>query len=212
MADKINAIIFDVGGVLLRTEDYAPRAQLALRLGMTREHLEKLVFDSDSAMAATVGKKTAREHWQTVWQSLNIPEAEWPKGEEVFWGGDTLDVSLIDFIRVQKKVRKTALLSNAWSDLRERLIHEYPCLDAFDYPIFSYEVGLAKPDPAIYRLTLHRLGVKPTQAVFVDDNEANILSAAALGIHAIQFKSTAQTLDQIDIVLREHNGSYFSQP
>jgi glucose-1-phosphatase len=212
MADKIKAIIFDVGGVLLRTEDYAPRARLAQRLGMTREHLEKLVFDSDSAMAATVGKKTAREHWQTVWQSLNIPEAEWPKGEEVFWGGDTLDVSLIDFIHEQKKVRQTALLSNAWSDLRERLIHEYPCLDAFDCPIFSYEVGLAKPDPAIYRLTLHRLGVKPTQAIFVDDNEANILSAAALGIHAIQFKSAVQTLDQIDLVLKDHNGSYFSHP
>ncbi len=212
MDDKIKAIIFDMGGVILRTDDYSAREATAKKLGLTEEAFEEAVFLSPSALAATIGKIDERQHWESVWQNLNVPAVLQPTYEEAFWAGDRLDENLVNFLREKKKSYLTALLSNAWSNARRSLTEKYPCMDAFDISIFSYKVGLAKPDPAIYRLILHRLGVKPTQAIFVDDNKDNILSAEALGIHAIQFKNTAQAQEQIDQVLKEHNGSYLNRP
>lgn len=208
MADQIKAIIFDVGGVILRTEDLGSRTNLAARHGMTREQLEDFVFNSESAIAATLGNKTARDHWRWVWESLNVPEPERNNSEAAFWQGDQLDRTLIDFLRAQKRERKTALLSNAWSDLRDLLANEYSCLDVFDVPIFSCEVRLAKPDPSIYQLVLEKLDVAPSEAIFVDDNEKNILAAAAMEIHAIHFINTKQTLNQINTLLQEPNGNH----
>jgi HAD superfamily hydrolase (TIGR01509 family) len=54
--------------------------------------------------------------------------------------------------------------------------------------LISAEVGLAKPDPRIYRLAAERLGVRPDEAVFVDDFAANVEGARAVGMRAIHFR------------------------
>ncbi|MHA6723526.1 HAD-IA family hydrolase [Sphingomonas sp. RS2018] len=59
--------------------------------------------------------------------------------------------------------------------------------DRFRDIVVSGDEKLVKPDPAIYRLALKRFGLEPHQAVFVDDNAANVAAAAALGIHAVLF-------------------------
>ncbi len=53
--------------------------------------------------------------------------------------------------------------------------------------VVSGDEKLVKPDPAIYRLALDRFGIEPGDAVFVDDNEANVHAANALGIHGVLF-------------------------
>jgi FMN phosphatase YigB (HAD superfamily) len=201
MADQIKAIIFDMGGVILRTEDKTSRAALAKRFGLSMLELEDRVFNSRSALEATVGTISERKHWESVWDGLKVPEAERPACEDAFWEGDFLDLTLVDFLRAQKGKYKTALLSNAWSGAREALTSRYPCLDAFDVAVFSCEVGLAKPDPAIYSLILDRVNVDAENAIFVDDNEKNIESAAALGIHAIRFLTAEQALHDIKDLL-----------
>jgi glucose-1-phosphatase len=201
MADQIEAIIFDMGGVILRTEDKTSRTDLAKKYNLSLSQLEDLVFESPSAMIATVGKISERDHWRTVLDGLKVPEEQRLSFEEAFWQGDALDQTLIDFLRTQKNQRKTALLSNAWSGTRATLTDKHPCLDAFHVSVFSCEVGLAKPDPAIYSLILQQMKVEPVNSIFVDDNEKNILAAAAMGIHAIRFQSTAQALGQIQKLL-----------
>ena len=197
MTKDIKAIIFDMGGVILRTEDKASRTALAKRFGLSRIELEDMVFNSPSAMAATVGSIGEREHWKNVWESLKVPESEWPACEASFWDGDFLDQDLISFLRSQQGTRITALLSNAWSGARDALTYKHPCLDAFDVSVFSYEVKLAKPDPAIYELILERVGVEAQHALFLDDNEANIISAGSMDIHAIRFLNADQALREI---------------
>jgi 2-haloacid dehalogenase len=65
---------------------------------------------------------------------------------------------------------------------------EWPDLfDRFRDVVVSGEERLVKPDPAIYALALNRFGLNAGQAVFVDDNPANIAAASAMGIHAVQF-------------------------
>nr|WP_243846894.1 HAD-IA family hydrolase [Sphingomonas japonica] len=58
--------------------------------------------------------------------------------------------------------------------------------------VVSGDERLVKPDPAIYRLALARFGLEPGEAVFVDDNAANVAAAAALGIDAVLFSDAAE--------------------
>jgi epoxide hydrolase-like predicted phosphatase len=201
MADQIKAIIFDMGGVILRTEDYTSRKALAKRFGMTCEELEMFVFTSPSSMQATVGKISDEQHWQNVWLELKVPKAEQADFEKAFWDGDIVDQKLVTFLRSQKGKYSTALLSNAWTNARKTLTYYYHCIDAFDMAIFSCEVGLAKPDPAIYRLVLDRLGVCAEESIFVDDIKVNIQAAVDLGFHGIQFHNTDDALAKIEELL-----------
>jgi 2-haloacid dehalogenase len=57
----------------------------------------------------------------------------------------------------------------------------------FEGIVVSGEVGLIKPDPAIFHLLVARFGIRPADAVYIDDQAANVEAAAALGMHGIHF-------------------------
>jgi len=76
---------------------------------------------------------------------------------------------------------KTALVSNCSHSTRG-IVDRLGLDEAFDEVILSFELGLRKPDPAIYREALRRLGAEPEQAVFVDDQPEYCDGAAAIGI------------------------------
>jgi putative hydrolase of the HAD superfamily len=60
-------------------------------------------------------------------------------------------------------------------------------LPRFDVLIWSYQWHMAKPDPAIYRLCLDKLSVRPEETLFLDDKLLNVEAAQALGMKALQF-------------------------
>jgi HAD superfamily hydrolase (TIGR01509 family) len=76
---------------------------------------------------------------------------------------------------------KTALVSNCSHSTRG-IVERLGLNEAFDEVLLSFEVGLRKPDPAIYREALRRLDVEPARAVFVDDQPDYCDGAAAVGI------------------------------
>jgi epoxide hydrolase-like predicted phosphatase len=199
----IKAVIFDFGGVLVRTEDRSPRQGLADDLGMSYEELDALIFQSENARQATVGKFTTQEHWEHLRTRLGFSVEEFPRVPKEFFGGDVLDEELIDYIRALRPRYKTAMLSNAWDDLRDVVVNEWRIGEAFDELIISAEVGVAKPDPRIYRLTLKRLEVEPSEAIFIDDFLRNVEGAQAAGIHAIHFQDPIQARAELEALLRE---------
>jgi len=199
----IRAVYFDFGGVLIRTEDPAPRARLAENLGLSSREIEQLVFESASAVQAMVGEIPEEQHWQAVARTLRLPESEIPKLQEEFFRGDHWDTRLFDFLRLQRKMVKIGLISNAWSGLRSVIVNE-KFDDAFDAMIISAEVGVAKPDAGIYRLALEKLDVEPPEAVFIDDVLVNVEAARAVGMHAIQFTRTEAVLDELMPLLSNH--------
>ena len=86
-----------------------------------------------------------------------------------------------------------ALISNATAEAAEAWPH---CLLAsrFDVAVFSCEVGLAKPDPGIYRLAAGRLGVDPTECVFVGDGaDGELAGAAAVGMTVLRTTEHSDT-------------------
>jgi epoxide hydrolase-like predicted phosphatase len=193
----IKAVIFDMGGVILRTVDQGPRQRLAERLGVKLYELYNQVFSSESARLATLGEISARAHWDQVGAHFNLSPQDLPGFLREFWGGDRLDRALVAFIRSLRGDRRTALLSNAWDDLRGLVENDWKIGNAFDDLVISAEVGLAKPDHRIYQLVLERLGVAADQALFVDDVDENVDAARWLGMRAIQFRSSGQAIAEV---------------
>lgn len=200
---KIQAIIFDLGGVLLRTEDRTPRTLLAQRYGMSCEQLERMVFESNTSRQAALGLIRARQHWQAIARQLDISEEEIDRIQNEFFAGDRLDVELLNYLKMQHSRRCTALLSNGWSDLRPWLESDSNTAGVFDEMIISAEVGLAKPDARIYHLTMERLGTTPEHAVFVDDFIENVEGARRIGLQAIHFINSRQILEDLNLLLEE---------
>jgi len=197
---SIRAVFFDLGGVLLRTEFQAPRQQLAERLGMEYDDLVKIVFDSDSGIKATMGEISSDEHWDSVMKRLKRPASELGSIRDEFFAGDILDRTLLDYLRSLRGKYKTGLISNAWGDLRDFIVRE-KFDDAFDKMIISSEVGAAKPEPKIFQIALEQFGVKPNEAVFVDDFLINIEGCEKVGIKGIHFKDSESTLRQLKKLL-----------
>lgn len=189
---NIRVIMFDMGGVLLRTVDPQPRVRLANKYNITREELEKLVFASEISLKAEAGTANPEDVWGYVQKKLRIAVDDLDSFKDEFWAGDRLDDELLALISSLRGNYRTVLLSNAWIDTQKNVAQRFGTLDAFEMLVFSAEVGLRKPDPKIFQHVLDLLGADPEEVVFVDDFAENIQAARRLGMRAIQFKNTRQ--------------------
>ena len=199
----IKAIYFDLGGVILRTEDQTPRTQLAAEFGLTYAEIDKVVFGGGfygTAARASTGAVTEEAHWVSVTRRLGLPLSERPRLQERFFAGDKVDWEIIAFLRKMRKTYKVGLISNAWDGLRP-WIRQQKFDDAFDVLTISAEVRMAKPLPGIYQHALAALAAKPDEAIFVDDFIENIHAANALGMKAIHFQSAEQALAEVKQLL-----------
>ncbi len=183
----LQAVLFDIGGVLIRTEDLAPRRRWEQRLGLPDWGLAKVVFDNPVALEATRGRASEPAVWAEVRRRLNLTPAELAELRRDFWRGDRLDIGLLDYIRRLRPRYQTGILSNVWTGARD--FHR-PWINetAFDVLVFSCEEDSGKPAPAIYERLLARLGVAPEAAVFVDDVAENTAAARALGLQAVHYQ------------------------
>lgn len=197
----IKTIIWDIGGVLERTEDYAPRRELAARLGMDVDSLSDLIFGRTDGYRSQLGKIDRDEHEVNVARTLGIPPEESTALFKEFFAGDRLDTDLVATIRTLKHKYTTAVLSNYGSRLRWKINHLWQIGDAFDHLVISSEVGVMKPDPVIYRIALEKTGSQPNEAVFVDDAPENVAAAQAAGMHAIRFTTPQEAIQQLQDLL-----------
>jgi epoxide hydrolase-like predicted phosphatase len=193
----IKTVIFDFGGVLVRTEDPKPRQLLAEKHGLTYDQLDGLVYGSETSLRATRGEITAEEHKRAVMESLGLPPDSFQEFGDEFWKGDTLDTHLVEFIAGLKGDFTTALLSNAWDDLRPLLTSLWDIEKIFDHIFISAEMGLAKPDTAIYQAVVIELNQDPTELIFIDDFVENVLAARESGWHAIHFQNPQGALAEL---------------
>jgi len=184
----IKAIIFDVGGVLIRTESRIPRANLEARLGLAPGASELLVFNGPMGIQAQTGAITSQALWASVAQELALDEAGLASFRSDFFGGDLLDLELLDLVRRLHLHYQTAIISNAMDDLLEVVTNRYPLAGAFDLIVGSAYQKVMKPAPEIFLWTLAQLGRQPNEAVFIDDFAHNIAGAQAVGMAAIHYQ------------------------
>jgi putative hydrolase of the HAD superfamily len=199
-AADINAVILDYGEVLC----YPP----------TAEHWGRMasIFKVDPALFRQLwsrnrirydrGDLSYEAYWSEIAEEAKV-ETE-PERLKVLGPWDVemwarINPTMVKWVKqMHSSGVKTALLSNMPHDMISYARQNFAWLNNFDHQTFSAEVGLVKPDPAIYRHSLDGLGAAASEALFVDDRESNIEGARALGIRAIRFQSVAQLKDDLE--------------
>ncbi|GAA3242791.1 HAD family hydrolase [Dactylosporangium siamense] len=108
-------------------------------------------------------------------------------------GATTADVAMLDFVRAARgRGIRTGLISNSWGSQRyDRILLD----ELFDGVVISGEVGVRKPDPAIYVLGAAAIGLPPQECVYVDDLPGNLKPARALGMTTVRHRAPRETLE-----------------
>jgi putative hydrolase of the HAD superfamily len=186
----IRGIIFDFGGVLMRTEDQGPRKTWEARLNLPGGALEQAVHQSDLWIEAQCGRLNMEAYWQGVAERLNISAQDLPALQRDYFAGDVLDQSLMALIkRLRAEGYSVALLSNDAASLVGKLRDELGIYTAFDAVVISAEIGVMKPDVAAYRVAAEALGLSLPECIFIDDNTANVDGALACGLPSIFYRA-----------------------
>ena len=204
----IKAIIFDFGGVLVRTEDHGPRHAWDERLGLPTGSVERVVHYSDLWVQAQLGRVLPRQYWAGVAEMLYMRDLSLlPDLKRDYFSGDRLNYRLVELLgNLRERGLALALLSNDSVELEARL-RELELEPMFDHILISAQIGVMKPDTTAYRVTLQRLGVAPHEAVFIDDSLTNVRGAQNLGIHAIHCRPETDVRAELDALLAGADGS-----
>jgi len=109
---------------------------------------------------------------------------------------------MIEYMRsLRARGLRMAILTNNVREWEPLWRAKLPVDEIFELVVDSGFVGMRKPDPEIYRLTLDQLGLQPRDCVFVDDTEINCDAARELGIEPVWFRSNAQAIAELDALL-----------
>lgn len=196
----IRAVVLDIGGVLEVIDDDVFPAPAERRLGLAPGTIAGgLAGLPGDAVVGEVTEAEVRAEWQ---RALALDDGQVDALVDDFWRWyvGTLDCELLDWFAAQRPARLTAILSNSGPGAREReRCHGFE--DVTDDIVYSHEVGLAKPDPAAYELVTRRLEVEPGEVLFLDDVEANVVAARALGWHAVLHRDTATSIAEMERVI-----------
>lgn len=203
----IKAIIFDIGGVLEITPDTGWQAKWEERLGLERGGLRKRL--REPWIGGSIGTVSAEEVQASTSKILGLDDAQLEEFTNDLWDEylGTLNVELARYFASLRPRFKTGILSNSFVGAREREQGRYGFEDMCDVIVYSHEVGMRKPDPRIYHLVCERLGVQPSEAIFLDDVPQAIEAARAVGMHGIVFESTAQAITDIEACVADQSNS-----
>lgn len=193
--EKINAVIFDWGGVLI--EDPAPAffKYCAKTLGVGEEQYI-IAFDICINDFQT-GTITEKQFWMNMTNRLKAPmpkaDSLWTEAFTAAYRPRQEMFSLAS--RLRNAGCKTAILSNTEKPAVDFIRKQK--YDAFDVTVLSCLDGTAKPERKIYDITLARLGIPAGQTLFIDDRQVNIDGAKQAGLQTILFKGTDRLKKEI---------------
>ena len=210
-ADRARAVICDFGGVLT-TPLAAAFVAWQEASGVSLEELGRAV---DEATAVAGGRHPLHEL-----ETDRIDEAEFlgrieaalgrdgslASFADIYFGSLRRNPEMIEYMRrLRERGLRMALLTNNVREWEPRWRAMLPEIDEiFEVVVDSAYVGVRKPDPEIYRLTLERLGggVRAEDCVFVDDVEPNCEAAGELGMRAVHFIESGEAIVAIEAALR----------
>ena len=187
MTTEITAVAFDLGGVMI---DWNPR-HLYRKLIADDADIERFLaevctpewnaqLDAGRPFAAAVAELAA----------VHPDRADLIAAYHVRWT-EMLGDGFGETVAIMRELRsagvRTYALSNWSAETFPVTRPRYPFLEEMDGILISGEVGVGKPEPAIFRAFLERFGLEPRSTVFIDDAERNVEAASALGMVAIRF-------------------------
>lgn len=197
---KIEAIIFDVGGVLHESNS-AMDDELLRELDITDDTLKKI--SANEMLLLGSGKIDEREFWDRVHTSYGIR----PVASHENLLGSAFDEAIkphTPILEFVKELRgsgfKLAILSNT-IEPHAQALRKKGLYNGFDHVLLSHELGARKPDPVIYERTLEILHVKPQATIFVDDDPVNVDTAETLGINGVVYTDAEKVIERIRSII-----------
>jgi epoxide hydrolase-like predicted phosphatase len=197
----IQAVVFDIGGILEITPSLAVTERWESRLGLEAGEINKRM--EDVWHGGGIGTISEADVHRALAERFGFDERQVDEFMGWIWREylGSANTELIEYARRLRPRYRTGILSNSFVGAREREQAAYGFEDLVDEIIYSHECGLSKPDPAIYALARERLRVAPEQMVFLDDYEPNVEGARQAGIHAVLYKDNAQAIRDIEALL-----------
>ncbi|MGO9527465.1 MAG: HAD family hydrolase [Verrucomicrobiia bacterium] len=187
----IDAIVFDLGNVLITVDEQRAMERMATRTGKTRQQIEEYIRGTPHEHELALGKLSKKRFFHTVARELGFDGTYdefaliW---SEVFTPIEPM-IALAESLRTRVP---RLLLSNTNAIHMDYIFERYRFLDDFDAHVLSHEVGLLKPDAAIYRYTLKKYGLTAERTVFLDDLTPNVEAARRVGMQAIHYQNPDQ--------------------
>lgn len=198
----MKGLLVDYGGVLTTSVWDSFRAFCDAE-GLDRDEVRRLFREDPEALALLrqleTGELTEEEFSAGFGPLLGIPPDRYEGLIDRLFGGMEPDEPMIEALRHARAAGlKTGLISNSWGRGRyDRSMFG----ELFDGVVISGEVGLHKPQPQIFELGAERVGLLPSQCVFVDDLRENCEGAEAVGMIAVLHRKTNETLARLEELL-----------
>lgn len=197
----VRAVVLDVGSVLEVIDDDVFPGPFLARHGLPADAFTAQVRAlPGDGLTGEVTEAEVRARWQA---DLRLDDAQADELMADFWRWyvGTPDQVLLDwFAGLHHRGISTGVLSNSAPGAREAERHLG--LEAItDDIVYSHEVGLAKPDPRIYELAARRLGLRPAEIAFLDDDAPNVAAARDAGWQAVLHEGTATSIAALDALV-----------
>jgi FMN phosphatase YigB (HAD superfamily) len=187
----IDAVIFDLGNVLITVDEPRAAERMAARTGKTRQQIEEYILGTPHALELALGKLSKKRFFHTVAKDLGFDGSY--DEFALIWSEVFTPIEPMIALAESLKTRVPRLvLSNTNAIHMDYIFQHYTFLNDFDAHVFSHEVGLLKPDAAIYKHALKKYGLTAERTVFVDDLPANVEGARRVGMQAIHFQNPDQ--------------------
>ncbi|KZN47044.1 HAD family hydrolase [Pseudoalteromonas luteoviolacea] len=197
METTIKNVVFDIGNVVVR---WSPEDIISMAFG--KSHLQtglvESVFHSDIWLDLNKGLMTEEETKLRYQKELDLSQGDC---ERLFhYIKHSLipvynSVALIE--RVKKAGYKVYALTDNVHEIVDYLKATYQFWPLFEGAIVSADLGVLKPQPAIYDALLTHFSLNANETVFIDDMPHNVAGAQAMGIEAIQFKDAGQCEEEL---------------
>jgi putative hydrolase of the HAD superfamily len=186
----VRAVLFDMGGILEAPFDDVLFTEMARLLGVPEPELRR--ERSRQGLDLTLGRTTLREFYATVVAgraSGVAPDAAVARHLAVYESATgALDVRVLELIADLRRRRHiVACLTNTEVEVG-RFNRDRGLYRAFDRAFLSTEMGLHKPERAVFERAVAELGCAPGEAVFTDDKLENVMGARAAGVHGIHYR------------------------
>ena len=192
----MQAVVFDVGNVLVHWAPQIIEDELA-RIS-TADRARIITVQQAVRHEIGLGSLTAVEYHRYLVEAVGM-DGHWDRFFEAYCLGLCRDDQALSYASLLKR-RGVAIgvISNTNDVHVHWLRAQIPEFASFDSVIFSSDVGLLKPDPAIYLRSLSELGVETGRALFVDDLPENVVGAQAVGMAALLHRDWGKSIPSIE--------------